>query len=119
MFRVDGHGEDKIATGSMCKVLQWVGFNPCDSEISGWNKEFDRNRTGVISLAKMKIICNRKYQDPDSIDQTVEALKLFDTSKDGNIENPELRFAMSKLGDCLDEKEVDDMIAMLDPEKAG
>ena len=75
--------EDKMALGSLEKVLQWVGFNPCHSEIAEWTKTFDGNRTGFISLAAVKVICNRKYVDPDSFDQTIEALKLFDISKDG------------------------------------
>ena len=49
----------------------------------------------------------------------MEALKLFDSSKDGKIDITELRWAMTKLGDMLDEKDVDEMIATLDPEKSG
>ena len=73
-------------------------------------------------MNKFKTIANRKAVDPDSIDQTVEALKLFNDAGNGNankIEIQELRWAMTKLGDFMDEKEVDDMIATLDPEKSG
>ena len=77
---------DKIPIGSLVKLLQWVGFNPTDSEFQEWAAEFDKNRTQQISLMKVKVICNRKLVDPDSIDQTIEALKLFDNSKDGKIE---------------------------------
>ena len=101
------------------KLLQWVGFNPTDSEFQEWCQEFDKNRTGQISLPKVKVICNRKQVDPESIEQTIEALKLFDHSKDGKIDITELRWAMTKLGDCLDEKDVDEMITLLDPEKSG
>ena len=107
--------------GSLCKVMQWVGFNPCDSELKEWAQEFDKNRTGFISLPKVKVIANRKCADPDSIDQTIEALKLFaDPGTNGTkVDVQELRWAMTKLGDLMDEKDVDDMIATLDPEKSG
>ena len=107
--------------GSLCKVLQWVGFNPCDSELAEWAQEFDKNRTGFISLPKVKVIANRKSCDPDSIDQTIEALKLFaEPGTNGTkVDVQELRWAMTKLGDMMDEKDVDDMIATLDPEKSG
>ena len=107
----DENKEEKIDTGSLCKVLNWVGFNPSNEEIREWINEFDKNRTGMISLAKVKVICNRKYVDPDSIDQTIEALKLFDNSKDGKIDVTELRWALVKLGDMMDETQVDEMIA--------
>ena len=73
-------------------------------------------------MNKVKTIANRKAVDPDSIDQSVEALKLFNDAANGNpnkIDIQELRWAMTKLGDFMDEKDVDDMIATLDPEKSG
>ena len=71
-------------------------------------------------MNKVKTIANRKAVDPDSIDQTVEALKLFQSPDNPNkIDITELRWAMTKLGDPMDEKDVDDMIAQLDPEKSG
>ena len=111
--------EEKIEFGSLCKVLQWVGFNPTFSEMKEWAEQHDKNRTGKISLAKVKSICNQKIIDPDSIDQTIEALKLFDIHKEGKNEISELRWALTKLGDGMDEKDVDDMIAEMDKEKSG
>ena len=67
----------------------------------------------------MLTICNRKVLEPDTIDEKIEALKLFDHDKDGKIEVQELRWAMTKLGDPLEDTVVDGMINELDPEKAG
>ncbi len=44
---------------------------------------------------------------------------MFDHDNDGKIEVAELRYAMSRLGDMLDEALVDDLIAELDKEKTG
>ena len=30
----EGEGEERIAMGSLLKVLQWIGFNPTDGEIT-------------------------------------------------------------------------------------
>ena len=71
-------------------------------------------------MNKVKTIANRKAVDPSTIDQTVEALKTFaDPGNPSKIDIQELRWAMTKLGDAMDEKDVDDMIAQLDPEKSG
>lgn len=61
----------------------------------------------------MKIV-DRKLMDTDTIDELVEALKLFDTDKDGRLNVPELRWAMTKLGDAMDEGAVDEMIKEVD-----
>ena len=71
-------------------------------------------------MNKVKIIANRKAVDPSTIEETVEALKTFaDPENPSKINIQELRWAMTKLGDVMDEKDVDDMIGLLDPEKSG
>ena len=64
-------------------------------------------------------IVNLKILEPDSIDEFIEAAKIFDHDNDGKIEVQELRYAMSRLGDALDEPTVDDLINDLDKEKTG
>ena len=46
-------------------------------------------------------------------------MKLLDNTGDGQITVPELRWAMTKLGDCMDEAAVDDMIKELDSDSKG
>ena len=45
--------------------------------------------------------------------------KIFDHDNDGKIEVSELRFALCRLGQPLEENLVDDLIAELDREKTG
>ena len=59
---------------------------------------------------------NDKQTDTDTIDELVEALKLFDTEKTGKIPVPEFRWAMTKLGDVFEETQVDDMLKELEDE---
>ena len=44
---------------------------------------------------------------------------MFDNDKDGKLLVPELRWAMTKLGDEMDEPTVDEMIKEVDPENKG
>ena len=46
-------------------------------------------------------------------------MKLLDGNDTGQIAVPELRWAMTKLGDVMDEAAVDDMIKELDTESKG
>ena len=64
-------------------------------------------------------IVDRKLKDTDTIDELVEAMKLFDNDRDGKLLVPELRWAMTKLGEQMDESMVDDMIKEIDPENKG
>ena len=64
-------------------------------------------------------IVNDKILEPDTIDEFVEAAKVFDHDNDGKIEVSELRYAMSRLGDMLEESLVDDLIGDLDKDKTG
>ena len=64
-------------------------------------------------------IVNDKILEPDTIDEFIEAAKIFDHDNDGKIEVAELRYAMSRLGDVLEESTVDELIAELDKDKTG
>ena len=46
-------------------------------------------------------------------------MKLFDHTKDGKLDNNELRYYMCKLGNQMDERDVDEMFQELDKEKTG
>jgi len=66
----------------------------------------------------MKIV-DRKLKDTDTLDELVEALKIFDTDRDGKLLVPEMRWAMTKLGEQMDEGIVDEMIKEVDPDNKG
>ena len=66
----------------------------------------------------MKIV-DDKILEPDTIEEFIEAAKIFDHDNDGKIEVAELRYAMSRLGDVLEESTVDELIAELDKDKTG
>ena len=56
--------------------------------------------------------------EPDTFEELIEAMKILDTSGDGTISVPELRWAMTQLGqEPMDEAAVDDMISEADPDK--
>ena len=43
-------------------------------------------------------IVQKKDEEPDTIEEFIEAAKVFDHDNDGKIELSELRFALCKLG---------------------
>ena len=57
--------------------------------------------------------------DTDSLEELIEALRLFDGDQDGKITVPEMRWAMTALGEEMDETMVDGLINESDKEKTG
>ena len=94
-------------------------FNPNEKEMAQYMQTYDANKADQITLENVMEIVNLKMPEPDTIDEFIEAAKVFDHDNDGKIEVAELRYAMSRLGDCLEETLVDDLITELDKEKTG
>lgn len=75
--------------------------------------------TNLVNKKTVMKIVDRKMMDTDTIDELVEAMKLFDSDRDGRLNVPELRWAMTKLGDVMDEGIVDEMIKEVDSDADG
>lgn len=82
-------------------------------------QEFDPMSTNLVNKRTVMKIVDRKLMDTDTIDELVEAMKLFDADRDGRLNVPELRWAMTKLGDVMDEGLVDEMIKEVDADADG
>ena len=100
----DKENNQTIEKGMLSTVMRWLKFNPTEREINEYYKKYDPNNTGVISLKSVMAIINIKMLDSDTIDELVEALKLFDNEKTGKLAVSELRWALTKLGDCFEEQ---------------
>ena len=57
--------------------------------------------------------------DTDTIEELINALSLFDHKKDGKIEVPEMRWAMSALGEKMEDSMVDGLLKEADKEGTG
>lgn len=115
----DSNKAQRVPSSELNKILQWLGFNPTMDDCKGFKDRFDPHRTEEISLESFYAIVDEMMESPDTIEQLVEALSMFDHDHDGKITVPEFRWAMSKLGDAFDEREVDDIVKEMDKEGTG
>ena len=115
----DKETQQFIDAESLGTLLRWLKFNPTETEMAQYVDKYDSTRRNQITLDSVMTIVNEKILEPDTIDEFVEAAKIFDHDNDGKIEIAELRYAMSRLGDMLDENVVDELISELDKEKTG
>uniref|UniRef100_A0A7S3CSR6 Calmodulin n=1 Tax=Strombidium rassoulzadegani TaxID=1082188 RepID=A0A7S3CSR6_9SPIT len=100
-------------------MLRWLGFNPTDTELKDYMAMYDNANTSLIHRKEVFKIVEEKAEQPDTIEELVEAMKILDNNRDGTISVPELRWAMTHLGDRLEEQQVDDMIKEIDSENKG
>ena len=115
----DKEQQQTIDVQALGTLLRWLKFNPTETEMAAYVDTYDQKRGNQITLDNCMTIVNQKILEPDTVDEFVEAAREFDPDKDGKIEVAELRYAMTMLGDRLDESLVDDLIAELDKEKTG
>jgi len=115
----DKDKDGQISYVELGTLLRWLKFNPTEREMKDFATEFDQMSSNLVNKRTVMKIVDRKLMDTDTIDELVEAMKLFDSDKDGKLNVPELRWAMTKLGDVMDEAMVDEMIKEVDSDADG
>lgn len=115
----DKDKDGQITYVELGTLLRWLQFNPTEREMKDFALEFDQLSTNLVNKKTVLKIVDRKKQDTDTIDELIEAMKQFDTDKDGRLLVPELRWAMTKLGDVMDEAMVDEMVKEVDADADG
>ena len=117
MFDKDRDG--LISFFDLTNMLRWLQFNPTEREMRAYEEKYDAAKQKQIKLTYIKEIVDMKMSEPDTIEELIEAMKVLDNNKDGTIPVPELRWAMSKLGDPLDDQTLDEMIKEIDSDGKG
>jgi Ca2+-binding EF-hand superfamily protein len=115
----DKDKDGQISYVELGTLLRWLKSNPTEREMKDFATEFDQMSSNLVNKRTVMKIVDRKLMDTDTIDELVEAMKLFDSDKDGKLNVPELRWAMTKLGDVMDEAMVDEMIKEVDSDADG
>ena len=105
--------------------MRALGQDPSEEEILAMVAEVDADGSGEIDFSEFLTMMSSKMKDTISVDEIIDAFKVFDKDGNGLLTVNEFRYIMSDLGEQLDAKEVDEMIeeynrhmgANLDPDK--
>ena len=73
----DKQKEGIVKDQDLGTILRALNFNPTEKELQNLIKEFDQGGTG-ISLEVLYKIVDKKMHDTDSLEELIEALRLFD-----------------------------------------
>merc|ERR1711948_74961 len=81
--------------------------------------EVDADGNGTIDFPEFLSLMARKMKDTDTVEEIIEAFKVFDRDGNGFIRAAELRHVMTNLGEKLTDEEVDEMIREADVDGDG
>ena len=108
-----------IQTSEIGTILRIMNLNPTERELQKMTEKHDSGRTGQVNEQAVMMMVDDKLHDTDTLEEMVEALKWFDNDKDGRIQIWDLRWAMTQLGEKMDDAMWDDIVNEADPTKQG
>lgn len=126
LFRVfDTNNERSIPVEDLSKALLFLGMNPSEQEVADAMEEVAVNESGRIGFQAFYNFLHAemaKVDDPDqpvSEDMVRSAFRTFDKDGNGFIDETELRQCMMTLGECLIDREMEDMIRQTNVDEDG
>ncbi|XP_066242170.1 calmodulin-like protein 3 [Saccopteryx leptura] len=115
----DKDGDGAISTQELGTVMRAVGLNPTQAELQCMVSEIDRDGDGTVDFPEFLGAMARRAKGGDSEEQIREAFRVFDKDGNGLVSAAELRHVMTRLGEKLSDREVDEMIQAADADGDG
>ncbi|OWF46995.1 neo-calmodulin-like [Mizuhopecten yessoensis] len=112
LFDMDGNG--RVATKDLGSLVRSLGLNPSEVEVRQMAREADTDGTGKIVYSEFVAMFTRHVNNVSTVEEIVDAFRVFDKEGNGYISAAELRHVMLNLGEKLHEEEVNDMIREAD-----
>ncbi|CAL8381339.1 unnamed protein product [Boreogadus saida] len=105
----DKKQKGKIEAGDLITVMRSLGTSPTFSEIDRHLQVHKIAKQGELDFSTFLTMMHRQMQQEDPKTEILEALKMADKQNKGYIQAAELRAKLTKLGEKLTNKEVDDL----------
>lgn len=115
----DKDGDGMISSEEFKLILNSLGLNPTQSELTDLINEIDTNKDGKIDFTEFRTKLSFINKTLSKDDQFLQAFRMFDKDGNGYISSSELRNVMLSLGEKLSDEELDDMIASADIDGDG
>jgi calmodulin len=108
----DEDQDGAITTKELGYVLRALGLNPTQSELQEMVNEVDQDGSGKIELKEfLELYAEKAKSPPDTEEDLVEALKIFDKEGFGRVAAGELKYVLTQIAEKLSEKEVNQLLA--------
>ena len=71
--------------------MRALDIDPSEDELEHIEKMIDPEKTGLMTLEKLKLVMEEKLKDIDTVEDLLVYMKKLDKDKDGKIANPEFK----------------------------
>ncbi|XP_027870594.1 calmodulin-like protein 4a [Xiphophorus couchianus] len=105
----DKKQKGKIESKDLITVMRCLGTSPTLGEIDRHLQVQKIGKTGEVDFSTFLIMMHRQMQQEDPKNEILEAFRMTDKQKKGQIQAAELRAKLTTLGEKLTNKEVDDL----------
>ena len=119
----DNFDKDKggyIDSRELASVLRALGRGKDQKEIDEFMEKVDKNKNGRIERQEFMDAMNEMYSVPQTtVEEVVEAFKIFDKDNSGKISLDEMKTILLKFTDDFNEEEVEEIFHLIDTDKSG
>jgi Ca2+-binding EF-hand superfamily protein len=91
-------------------LIRALNLNPTDSEIKEMEQRVDPKDSKFFTLDKLEKIVQERGKDKETLQDLVDALKVFDSDHDGKITVRDFKHAMMTMGEKMGETEIDEIV---------
>ena len=112
----DKRGDNCIDTSQLGDVLRALGQNPTEAEVKKARADIEASGSKRMSFETfLPIYLSVQRNAPNyTAKDYIEGLRVFDKEGNGTISSAELRHVLTTLGEPMEDKEVDELIAGLE-----
>ena len=99
-----------MATSELGTLLRALNLNPAENEITEMKGKVDMNNKGNFTVELLEKAIEQRGKDKETIQDLIEALKVFDSDHDGKITVRDFKHAMMSMGERMGEHEIDEIV---------
>ena len=108
--KFDKGKKNAVLIKDLGNMMRLLGYNPTEKEIKDMISKLDVDSTGYFTKEAFLACLARKERDSDTIQELLNAFKVFDKENNGKIEEKYLRFILCKMGCGLTDDEIDTLM---------
>ena len=106
----DKSNRGQVATNELGTLVRALNLNPTEDEITSMKEQVDAKNQGFFSLGALEKAVQERGKDKETLQDLVDALKVFDSDHDGKITIRDFKHAMQTMGERMEETEIDEIV---------
>ena len=108
--KFDKGKKNAVAIKDLGNMMRLLGYNPTEKEIKEMIANLDIAATGYFNKESFLACLARKERDSDTIQELINAFKVFDREGNGKIEEKYMRYILCKMGSAINDDEMDNFL---------